>query len=273
MNATITLRMILCVFLLTIVSVASAQQTESNQAADAKAVADELAWKEISFDSSDGLQITADHYWMHDDKSKPFIVLCHQAGWSRGEYREIAPQLNKLGFNCMAIDQRSGGAVNDVANETVKRATVAKKDTGFVAAEQDMIAALNLAKQDYATGKVILWGSSYSSALALRIAGENPDLVDGVLAFAPGEYFARFGKSKKWISESAKSIADPVFITSAKNEYANWKSIFETIPGETKVKFVPTTSGNHGSRALWAKFDDSKDYWQAVKEFLAQFDA
>ena len=57
--------------------------------------------KKIEFSSEDGLKITADLYMVHSEE-KPFIVLFHQAGWSRGEYLEIAPKLNKIGFNCMA---------------------------------------------------------------------------------------------------------------------------------------------------------------------------
>ena len=49
----------------------------------------------------------------------PVLVLFHQAGWSRGEYREIAPKLNELGYICLAIDQRSGKGVNGVANGNV----------------------------------------------------------------------------------------------------------------------------------------------------------
>ena len=227
--------------------------------------------KQVSFESIDGLEITADLYWKHDDKTKPFILLCHQAGWSRGEYREIAPMLNELGFNCMAIDQRSGGAIQGVTNETAARATKAKKSVNYVDAEQDMIAAIQYARENYVDGKFILWGSSYSSALALRIAGEHADKVDGVLAFAPGEYFARQGKPKNWIANSAGKITAPVFITSAKREHGSWEAIFKSIDAAGATSFLPETAGNHGSRALWQKFDDSKDYWAAVKGFLAQF--
>ena len=229
------------------------------------------SFKEISFKSLDGLEVTADLYWKHDEKSKPFIVLCHQAGWSRGEYREIAPMLNELGFNCMAIDQRSGGAVEGVSNQTASRATRAKKSVTFVDAEQDMIAAIKYARGNYANGKLVLWGSSYSSALALRIAGEHADKVDGVLAFAPGEYFARQGKPGNWIENSARKITAPVFVTSAKREHSSWKAIFKSISAADATSFLPETAGNHGSRALWRKFGDSKDYWVAVKGFLVQF--
>lgn len=243
-------------------------QTTARVDSESKA---ENTFQKTSFPSEDGLEITGDMYQANDDKTTPFIVLCHQAGWSRGEYREIAPKLMDLGFNCLAIDQRSGGGVNGVANETAKRAKAEKKGTEFADAEQDIVAALKWARANHAEGKILLWGSSYSSALALRISGERPELVDGVLAFAPGEYFVRFSKPKDWITTSAKKIQVPAFITSAKDEFPRWEGIYKAIPGESKTKFVPTTKGNHGSRALWAKFDDSTEYWKSVKAFLSQF--
>ncbi len=225
-----------------------------------------------SFGSADGLQVTADLYLTVDAGPKtPMIVLCHQAGWSRGEYREIAPRLNTLGFNCVAIDQRSGGTINRVANLTHTKAVAQSKTANFVTAEQDIVAAVKWVKEKHGAGKVLLWGSSYSAALVLRIAGESPDLVDGVLAFAPGEYFTRFDKPQDWIATSAKRITVPVFVTSAKAEAKNWAAIFEAIPGETKTKFIPETAGNHGSRALWRKFEDSAAYWTSVEGFLGQF--
>ncbi len=225
-----------------------------------------------SFGSADGLQVTADLYFIEDSTAEtPLIVLCHQAGWSRGEYREIAPRLNALGFNCVAIDQRSGGTVNRVTNLTHMKAVAQAKPSNFVTAEQDIVAAVKWAKSKHCSGKILLWGSSYSAALALRIAGESPDLVDGVLAFAPGEYFERLGKPGDWIQTSAKRIAIPVFVTSAKDESEKWAAIFEAIPSESKTKFIPETAGNHGSRALWRKFPDSAAYWTNVEEFLGQF--
>ncbi len=225
-----------------------------------------------TFRAEDGLEITADLYLVNRDKKTPLIVLCHQAGWSRGEYREIAPRLNRMGFNCLAIDQRSGGAVKNVTNLTHMKAVAQSRETNFLSAEQDMVAAIKWARsQAKAEGQVLLWGSSYSAALALRIAGESPDLVDGILAFAPGEYFEQFEKPVDWIALSAKRIKVPVFVTSAKDEAFKWEAIFNAIQSNTKRKFVPETKGNHGSRALWKEFEDSADYWANVAEFLKQF--
>ncbi|WP_299442554.1 alpha/beta fold hydrolase [uncultured Aquimarina sp.] len=220
------------------------------------------AQKTIDFPSKDGLTITADMY--EAKKSSQFIILFHQAGWSRGEYLEIAPKLNSLGYHCMAVDQRSGGAVNGVENKTKALAKKEGKQTEFVDAFQDIEAAVDYVKKTYDPEKIIIWGSSYSSALVLKYAGDNPDAVNGVLSFAPGEYFGK----KNFITSSAANIKVPVFITSAKNEKKNWSGIYEAIPSGKKQFFLPETKGNHGSRALWDKFSDSESYWNEVKGFL-----
>lgn len=226
------------------------------------------AQKKINFKSSDGLEITADKYFSNPETA-PLIILFHQAGWSRGEYVEIAPKLNKLGYNCIAIDQRSGGEINGVLNETHKRATDQKLGTQYTDAEKDMISAINYVKDNYSKSQqLIIWGSSYSSALALKIAGDGRVKVDAVLAFAPGEYFESMGESANFIGESAANIMIPTFITSAKNEKQNWWSIYESIPAIGKDYYLPKTDGQHGSRALWEKFPEHKEYWLAVKEFL-----
>jgi dienelactone hydrolase len=222
----------------------------------------------VSFPSEDGLPITADLYRAKKDAGGPMLVLFHQAGWSRGEYREIAPRLVALGFRCLAVDQRSGGEVNDVRNQTVARASAAGKGTAYLDAIPDVRAALRWARVKQGDGEVIAWGSSYSAALVLRLVGEDPTLADAVLAFAPGEYFERFGKSKTWVREGARKLECPVFVTSARKELPNWKEIFDAIPSKAKTSFVPETDGNHGSRALWSAFDDSPAYWAAVEPFL-----
>jgi len=224
---------------------------------------------QVGFKSADGLEITADLYLVSKDKQTPFIVLFHQAGWSRGEYHEIAPRLNELGYNCLAVDARSGGEVNDTTNATAARAKKRKLGTSYVDALPDLVASLEYARKEYAKGKLIAWGSSYSSALVLKVTGDHPELVDGVLSFSPGEYFTRLGQPADWIQRSAKKIRCPAFITSAKMEKSSWQTIYDAIPKGKKTSYLPETKGNHGSRALWQSFDDSAGYWTAVETFLA----
>jgi dienelactone hydrolase len=225
------------------------------------------AQKKITFKASDELEITADLY-MTDSVNRPFIILFHQAGWSRGEYNEIAPKLNKMGYNCLAVDQRSGGKINGVINETHQRAEKQKLGTKYTDAEIDMISTIKYVKSKYAQAKkLIVWGSSYSSALVLKITGDRND-IDAALSFAPGEYFESMGKPADYITQSAQNIMVPVFITSAKAEKPNWWSIYEAIPSIGKDYFIPKSDGQHGSRALWEKFPEHKNYWKAVEAFL-----
>ncbi len=222
-------------------------------------------FKTITFPSSDGVKITADLYIPHADKNTPFIVLFHQAGFSRGEYREIASRLNKLGFNCMAIDQRSGDGINGVENETLMDALDKDKEIEYLDALVDIKSALLYARH-FTKGKLLGWGSSYSAGLILKIAGDQPLFMNGVLAFSPGEYF----KPKDLVIKSAKNIKIPTFITSAKKEEKAWKTIYEVISAK-KVSFIPKTAGLHGSKALWEKQLDSEVYWEAVEAFLKDF--
>ena len=221
-----------------------------------------FAQETIEYPSKDGLLITADLY--EASNSDTFILLFHQAGWSRGEYKETAPKLNALGYTCLAVDQRSGGEVNDITNETNKRAQKAGKKTAYIDAFQDIEATVSYVKKTYNPKKIIIWGSSYSSSLVLKYAGDYPNSVQAVVSFSPGEYF----ENKSFITSSAKSIQIPTFITSGKNEVKSWAHMYNVIPAKAKQSYIPKTKGNHGSRALWNTFDDSKGYWDAVQKFL-----
>ena len=92
----------------------------------------------ISFAASDRVQVFADYY-SAGSKAKPLILLFHQAGSNRGEYATIGPRLAALGFNALAIDQRSGGNAWGRTNETVKHLG---KSTAYDEALFDLEAAL-----------------------------------------------------------------------------------------------------------------------------------
>ncbi len=221
----------------------------------------------VEFPSMDELEITADVYLI-PDKDAPFILLFHQAGWSRGAYREIAPKLNQMGFNCMAIDQRSGNEINGLKNETTARAKAKGLDIQYTDAYPDLQAAINYVYKEYKPTVLLIWGSSYSASLSLILAEKNMEMLDGVLAFSPGEYFKFEGKR---IADFAKNLQMPVFITSAQNEENYWKSIYEVIPSKYKMKFVPDFEGYHGSRALWQAHGGHEKYWDELKKFLHLF--
>ncbi len=219
----------------------------------------------ITLTSDDGLTITGDLYEIENDAA-PIILLFHQAGNSRGEYRSIAPKLNMMGFHCLALDQRSGNGVNGVANETHKAAIKSGIGTSFVEAFPDLQAVLTYANENF-NGKKIVWGSSYSASLVFCLAALEPTTIDGLLAFSPGEYFKM---DNKGIAAFAAKVKCPVFVSSAKNEQSNWNGIYKAV-GSEKTFYLPNTKGYHGSRALWPESEGNKKAWEAVTQYLSKF--
>ncbi len=226
----------------------------------------DAGFKSIDFPTDGGIQGRADIY-TSENESATLILLFHQAGWSRGEYREIAPKLVKRGYRVMAVDQRSGGKVDGVQNETHHRATKMGLARSYLDAYADMKAALGYARDELRAERVIAWGSSYSASLVFRLAAEHPEEVSAAMAFAPGEYFEK-QKSPIYIWDFAKRVKQPLFVTSSKKERKQVKPIFDASPADKKILFTPASRGQHGSRALWEKFTDNDVYWAAVNGFL-----
>ena len=190
----------------------------------------------VSFTASDRVQVFADYY-SAGSKAKPLILLFHQAGSNRGEYATIGPMLATLGFNALAIDQRSGGNAWGRTNETVKRLG---RSTDYDEALLDLEAALQWAKSSGQTGSILVWGSSYSAALVFLLAAEHQDEIKAILAFSPGEYLG--GSST--VRKAAAQVSIPIFVTTAKNpkEIAMAESILDASHSAEKSQFVPQTA-------------------------------
>ncbi|CAN5382291.1 hypothetical protein BH11MYX1_BH11MYX1_06630 [soil metagenome] len=166
----------------------------------------------------------------------------------------------------MAVDARSGETVNCVGNATAASACKLGKPTTYVDAIADLKAAVTYARTR-AKGKLLVWGSSYSSALVMALGSDLG--ADAVISFSPGEYFEDQGKPKTWVADHAKKLAVPVFVTSARSEATEWAPIVAAIDPKLVTTFVPTTVGHHGSSALLQP--DGEAYWTAVTGFLQRF--
>lgn len=210
----------------------------------------------VTFPAADGVTVTADYTAVDGDTA---IVLFHMAGASRGEYADIAPRLQKLGYTTMAVDQRSGGAFGGVENAT--RQAFAS-NPGFKDAIPDLQAAVAEIRRRGAQ-RVAVIGSSYSAALVIRLAGEDPSFAEAVISFSPGEYF----RPSDFIRQVADKVRAPIFITAARNEEPQWREIFERLASSEKTGFVPKGPGRHGATALLSA--DGAEYWAALEAFLA----
>ncbi len=219
----------------------------------------------VTFTASDGLTVTANLY--EADEKNPYIIFFHQAGYSKGEYKNTATKFLKLGYNCLAVDLRSGGGVNFVQNETANLAKEKGFPTTYIDAEKDMLAAI-----DYAWSKskkpMILFGSSYSASLAMRIAKGNPK-VKAVIAFSPGEYFQPDIVMKDQFVGYDKNV----FVACSQREYSYMNDLLVNIPNNLKTVFKPQDgAGEHGSKSLWQSCPTSKEYWLALLMYFKKID-
>ena len=217
----------------------------------------------INFIGRDSVKITADFYSV-ENKAAPTILLFHQFRASRGEYGDIAPVLISMGFNCFAFDTRAGGTDrwNNVENETTKNSVDVGRD--YLSVYPDLESAFDYVKSKGFTGKIIVWGSSFSSVLVLKFAEEHASEIAGVLSFSPGEYIdGHNGIVAEWASK-IKNL--PTFIACGATESKRAKPIFEQVKSKAKVFYLPDI-GRHGSSIL---LDDAKN-WKPVKAFLKRF--
>jgi dienelactone hydrolase len=239
-------------------------------AAPANASVDQFPFKSLQLDAQDALKVEADFYDV-GDKAKPIILYCHRAGSSRGEYRIIASKLARMGFNGLALDQRSGEEFDGVRNETYKRADerYQEKKPGkhpvfiYDAARPDIVAGLDWIKAQGFTGPLIFWGSSYSASYSIIFAAERPE-IKAVVAFAPGEWLM-----KESAVEAAKKMSQPILVIHPENEKNKGQPVFDSIASPLK-QLIMHADILHGSNELLrgVKRDET---WKVVLDFLQPF--
>lgn len=192
------------------------------------------------------------------------ILLFHMAGSNRGEYTPIAPELARLGWDALAIDQRSGGPLWGRQNTTARKL---RSEPDYIDALPDLEAALDFATTHAAGQPILALGSSYSAALVFLLAQAHPGRLAALLAFSPGEYLP--GHS---VRGAAAAFPGPVFVTSASDpsEIAASRAILAAAPSPRKRQFVPRT-GTHGAGTLRQDTNPSgqTENWAALRDFLA----
>ncbi|MFN8207341.1 MAG: hypothetical protein U0T82_08030 [Bacteroidales bacterium] len=215
----------------------------------------------VTIPSRDGVMITADLYGANENA--PYVLLFHQAGSSRGEFSEIAGRIVKIGYNCLAVDLRSGDAINYVRNETSVSAHEKGLPTGYLDSWGDIRTAIgyawNLSKKP-----VVLLGSSYSASLCLIEGKENPNVM-AVIAFSPGEYFGE----KLKVGAMVAGIEKPVFCASTNKEYAYMEQLLKGVGETWKTLWKPAKGkGRHGASMLWESSEVSDEAWLSLMLFF-----
>lgn len=217
-----------------------------------------LAGEPLTLHTADGVAVygTLSHA---QPRGRSIALLFHQARANRHEYDSVVPALQKLGFDTLAIDQRSGGELFGGHNETVARLGTS---ADYLAALPDLEAALAWARaQHYA--HIVAVGSSYSSSLVIMLAAKQPPGLSAIASFSPGEYF----DDKNLIKHAAAKVTLPFYITTDPDEAGNVDEVLRDAHGANIVHYQPRV-GVHGASTLVAARDPGG--WQAN---LASFTA
>ncbi len=219
------------------------------------------AQQRVIFPASDSLPVTADFY--PGKTNEPFILLFHGEDASRGEYRDIAPRLVRIGFNCLAVDLRVGRESNYIPDETARIADSLHLYPRKSDCLKDIAGAIRyVAEKD--SQRIILFGSSFSASLCLLAAKNNPH-VKAVVAFSPGEFFL----PQISVRDTLQGYDKTTLILGAKFEYPYLAEIAQNIPDNRKTLFVPSPEeGTHGVKALSRTDPASNDYWLALLMFF-----
>ena len=227
--------------------------------------AEPMAPESVTLKAADGVEVFGELYPVEQDKPRPLILLFHQAGSNAGEYGDIAPRLQMLGYNALAIDQRSGGDMWERENRTVKGRG---ESTSYLEAYPDLEAALAWGKRE-GYPRILAWGSSYSAALVFKLAAEHAEELHAILSFAPGEYIKG---EKGAVAGWASKVSLPIYVTSATgDEVPAARAILDASPSKAKTQFE-AKHGVHGSSTLIAErnAEGLEENWAAVEAFLTR---
>lgn len=195
------------------------------------------------------------------NKQEAIALLFHQARGNLHEYDAVVPVLNKLGYDTLAIDQRSGGNLFGGVNQTV---AARGSSSGYIDALPDLQAALAWARSHhYKT--IVAVGSSYSSALVIVLAAGQPPGLTAIASFSPGEYF----DDKNLIKHAAAKVRIPFYITTDPAEAANVSEVLQNAHGANIDHYQPA-AGVHGASTLVAARDPAgyKANLQSFVDFM-----
>ncbi len=217
----------------------------------------------VTFEASDGLEVTADEYIIPG--SNPYILLLHEQQSSRGEFKTIARKLCKLDYNCLAVDLRNGGNNNFVSNLTTKQCRVMDCPTGAEDISRDIEAAIQYAYEK--SGQpVTLFGSSANGSLSLLV-GKESEFVRAIVAFSPGEYF----QPQIQVEESIRGTRKPVFVTSSRMELPYVRQLVSGINDDYLTLYEPELGeGARGTATLTTENPNNSEYWLALMLFFKE---
>jgi pimeloyl-ACP methyl ester carboxylesterase len=185
------------------------------------------------------------------------LLLFHQAEASRHEYDPVIPTLTGMGYDTLAIDQRSGDGLFGGRNETV---TKRGGSADYLDALPDLEGALAWAKAHH-YARIAVVGSSYSASLAILLAAKHARDVAAVASFSPGEYF----DDRNMVKRAAARVSVPFYITTRAEEEDKVEEVLRDTHS-ANITHYRQAAGVHGASTL-VQTRDPKGYAANLRSF------
>jgi alpha-beta hydrolase superfamily lysophospholipase len=115
--------------------------------------------------------------WVPSGVQPKVVLLCvHGLGLNSESYEEFGKQMQAQGIGCFAVDVRGFGTWMKLKG---------KENCDFNSCISDVTQALKVLHTAYPSKPVFVLGESMGGAIAMRVAAEHPELVDGLISSVP----------------------------------------------------------------------------------------
>lgn len=124
--------------------------------------------------------------WLPKNVQPKVVLLCvHGLGLNSAAFEEFGQQMQKEGIGVFAVDVRGFGTWMQLKGRT---------ECDFKSCISDVEGALKVLHTAYPDKPIFVLGESMGGAIAMRVAAEHPELIDGFVSSVPSG--DRFHKTK-----------------------------------------------------------------------------
>lgn len=115
--------------------------------------------------------------WVPKGVPPKVVLLCvHGLGLNSESFEEFGKQMQAAGIGCFAVDVRGFGTWMKLKG---------KEKCDFDSCLSDVVGALKVLHTAYPQKPIFILGESMGGAIAMRVAAEHQDLVDGLISSVP----------------------------------------------------------------------------------------
>lgn len=211
-----------------------------------------MAMEKIKLETADGVEIIGDFY-PTENKLAPVVLLLHMMPADRSSWKNFAIELQKSGFQSLAIDLRGHGESRVKRGESTEQKEKTLNFNRFNDAEHqasilDVETAVKFFQdRGLKLDQIYLAGASIGANLALQFQAERPEIKATAL-LSPGLNY-RGIEAEPLIKKLQKNQA--VFIITSKEDNYSVDSshrLFEITQSEKKLKIL--NQAGHGTTML-----------------------